>query len=102
MDENDLTELLTNLFQEYEYYHLSTLKTRTRQPEAYIRQLLGRIAEYVPAGDHAGTFRLNADTRNAMKMGAGSMGAAAPKLEDYQSGTDFVTEDDLEMEDVKT
>lgn len=102
MDENDLTELLTNLFKQYPHWHLSTLKGRTNQPEAYLRQILAKIAEYVPAGDFAGTFRLNADTRNAMKLGDAVSGGIAPKLESYQSGTDLASDDDLAMEDVKT
>lgn len=108
MDRNELTQLLTEAFKEYEYWHVPNLRARVKQPDAYIREVLKEIADYIPAGDFAGTFRLNNDTRNALNLGTRALGAGAPKvepkMEEYQSEMDVATEDDddnLEMEDVK-
>lgn len=101
MERDQLLNLLTEAFREYEYYHIGTLKQRTKQPEAFIRDILKDIAVYVPAGDHAGTFKLNEDMRRVNSVQRQDV--AAPKVEGYTSEMDEGSDDDdkVEMEDVK-
>lgn len=99
---DQMLDLLFDAFQDYDYYRASTLRARIRQPETYIREMLGQIATLITTGDYAGTWRLNGDMRRT--KGSAAHGGMAPKIkeEDLPSELDVGTDDDnLEMEDVK-
>jgi transcription initiation factor TFIIF subunit beta len=47
---NDLIDMLHQCFDEYTYWPMKALKARTRQPEAYLKEVLGDIAVLVKTG----------------------------------------------------
>ena len=47
---NDLIDLLHTCFDEYTYWPMKALKVRTKQPEAYLKEVLGDIAVLVKTG----------------------------------------------------
>lgn len=50
---NELVDQLHMLFDEYMYWPMKSLKQRTRQPEAYLKEVLGDIAHLVKSGPFA-------------------------------------------------
>ncbi|KAF2405142.1 hypothetical protein EJ06DRAFT_552577 [Trichodelitschia bisporula] len=54
----DLIDLLAQKFQEFKFWGLKELKHATRQPEAYLREVLSEIAVMVKTGPAANTWTL--------------------------------------------
>lgn len=63
--QNQLLDMLLKLFQEYKYWPIKALKDRTRQPEAYLRETLSKIATLVRTGQFANTWMLNKDAEES-------------------------------------
>ena len=55
---NELLDLLFPLFAEHTYWRLKTLKQRTQQPEAYLKEVLGEIGVLVKRGPYVGCWTL--------------------------------------------
>ena len=49
----DLLDMLHGLFDEYEYWSMKALKTRTRQPEQFLKEVLPELAHLVKSGSFA-------------------------------------------------
>lgn len=55
---NELLDLLFAAFQEAVYWRLKSLKQRTQQPEAYLKEILGEIGVLVKRGPYVGCWTL--------------------------------------------
>ncbi|KAF2253425.1 transcription initiation factor IIF [Trematosphaeria pertusa] len=89
---NELIDLLHQLFDEYMYWPMKTLKQRTRQPEAYLKEVLGDIAQLVKSGPFASCWqRLQMYNRESANMKQ----EKPPDADVGDSG-----DDEEEMEDV--
>jgi len=67
MDKNILISSLYDLFERKEHWSLKELRDKISQPEVYLRQVLGEIAEYNLEGPMAGAWVLNSDSRKALE-----------------------------------
>ncbi|KAF2707489.1 hypothetical protein K504DRAFT_383619 [Pleomassaria siparia CBS 279.74] len=86
---NELIDMLHQMFDDFAYWPMKAIKNKTRQPEAYLKEVLADIAQLVKSGPFASCYK-----RQAMYDGRGSQ-AAQRKPED-----DVDDSDDEEMEDV--
>ncbi|KAL1604066.1 hypothetical protein SLS60_005658 [Paraconiothyrium brasiliense] len=88
---NELLDILHGLFDEYRFWGMKTLKAKTRQPEAYLKEVLPSIAQLVKSGPFASNW-----TRQDIFSGRTSANEGRAddniKIEDE--------DDDEEMEDV--
>lgn len=57
--QNELLDRLYAAFSRYRYWSLKALKAETRQPEAYLKETLLKIATLVKSGPFAMTYTLN-------------------------------------------
>lgn len=88
----DLIDMLHSAFDEYQYWPMKALKARTKQPEQYLKDILGEIAQLVKSGPFASTWQRNkffSEQRDLSK----TQEAAAPGGADDSEGEE-------EMEDV--
>lgn len=82
VSEEELLDLLHDCFKEYRYWSLRALKQRLRQPEAFIKGTLEKIASLNRSGSFSGQYRLR------------------PEYESTLSGMDAVKEEGAREEDV--
>ena len=61
--------MLHKCFQEYKYWSLKALKARVRQPEAYLKETLLKIATLVKTGTFAMNYTLNPEAQMATYEG---------------------------------
>ncbi|KZP00375.1 hypothetical protein CALVIDRAFT_273038 [Calocera viscosa TUFC12733] len=102
MPRNELMDLLFPLFRESENWSIRDLRNRTRQPEAYLREVLQEIGFLHRTGTFANQWSLLPAYKN---MATGATGAAPPAVKtealaeegDEEGGGD---EDDFDMEEV--
>jgi transcription initiation factor TFIIF subunit beta len=59
MDEIPLIDIIVNLFKEYRFYSMATLRQKTNQPEAWLRQIMSKIGVLVKTGPAANHWMLN-------------------------------------------
>jgi transcription initiation factor TFIIF subunit beta len=94
MAPNDLIDMLHTMFDQYKYWPMKVIKAYTKQPEAYLKEILADIA-FLPKSGHFASHW----TRNSMyeeNRGASRNDGAPP---DDMAGDDD-DEDEDEMEDV--
>ncbi|KAF2442030.1 hypothetical protein P171DRAFT_433614 [Karstenula rhodostoma CBS 690.94] len=85
---NELIDILHRAFDEHRYWPMKQLKQHTKQPEAYLKEVLPEIAHLIKSGNFASLWtRLNMFQRVSLHDGIADIG-----IEDE--------EDDEEMEDV--
>ncbi|KAF2139971.1 uncharacterized protein K452DRAFT_274586 [Aplosporella prunicola CBS 121167] len=63
--QNELLDMLLKHFKEYRYWPIKSLKEKTQQPEAYLRETLAKIATLVRTGQYANTWMLNPEAEVA-------------------------------------
>jgi transcription initiation factor TFIIF subunit beta len=87
--------MLLDLFQYYRYWGLREIKVRTKQPDAYLREVLNEIATMWKSGDLNGKWELKPEfkEKDAPNNYAGDMAPDA-----VESEVDIVVEDDDENE----
>jgi len=105
LPEAQLLDTLAGLFREYPYWRLRDLKERTRQPEQYLREVLGRIAVLHKSGQTANLWALKQTAALAANLTeADVLAHAAPSAtnqSDDEDGDEDEDDDDGEdMEDV--
>lgn len=102
--EKELLQLLFSCFQEYQFWHMRTLRHRTKQPETYLRQVLSQIAVLSKSGHSSGTWRLKEENQfDKYNMNVKEEVApeeAASDVDDAEGGGDEGEGEDDEMEDV--
>lgn len=87
---NELLDILHTLFDEYRFWGMKALKAKTRQPEAYLKEVLPTIAQLVKSGPYASNWtRQEMFNRGSLHEGKGD---DTVKLEEE--------DDEEEMEDV--
>jgi transcription initiation factor TFIIF subunit beta len=114
MDESSLIDALTELFRQYRFWPIASIKSRLKQPEAYLREVLGRIGTLVKTGQAANTWTLNDTYLASLELsddlksqgfkeeGAGSVKAeeVAPiKVEDADGDMSMDDDDDDDDDD---
>lgn len=119
--ENELLDIIIFKFSQYRYWSFKNLKSEVRQPEAYLKQTLEKVARNVKNGDFAGTWTLrnqedgNADPSlqkaeaafrvakdEAAPDGPGSLFGFDGGDDDDEFGSGMDEDDNnVEMEDVK-
>lgn len=100
LEESQLTQALLKCFEQYRYWSIKTLQEKLRQPEAHLRDVLGKIAVMVKSGDAANKWQLNANTRALIDYES-----SKADIGTTNEGVDIDDEDedddeDEEMEDV--
>jgi transcription initiation factor TFIIF subunit beta len=113
---NELLDLLFPLFQEHTYWRLKTLKQRTQQPEAYLKEVLGEIGVLVKRGPYVGCWTLmeiyktpaQQQQQQQQQQAAGSSGgvktesgAVKSELGGADDGEDDDDDDDASDEDME-
>ncbi|KAI6780179.1 Transcription initiation factor IIF subunit beta-like protein [Emericellopsis cladophorae] len=58
LPKNELLDLLFQNFNEYQYHSMKSLRQRTQQPEAWLREVLDEIAVLIKAGPFANRYKL--------------------------------------------
>lgn len=109
MPQNELLDMIFALFREYQYWPFKTLKAKTQQPEAYLKQTLEMVAHLVKSGDYAMTWELKPEAKQG-NYAAMSYGEAKAELapgadndvsEDDHTASGMVTDqDEVKFEDV--
>lgn len=90
---SELIDLLHSCFDEFQYWPMKALKARTKQPEQFLKEVLGDIAHLVKSGSFASTWQRQAifdKERDTSRQ----VGAAPEGLGEGES------EGEEEMEDV--
>lgn len=88
----ELLDMLHSLFDEYEYWPMKALKTRTKQPEQFLKEVLPELAHLVKSGPFASNWQRQQHF-NVGRTLSNQQSALAPDM----GGDDS---DDEEMEDV--
>ncbi|KAF2754134.1 hypothetical protein EJ05DRAFT_479682 [Pseudovirgaria hyperparasitica] len=99
--EVELVPMLFDAFKQYKYWSLKTLRTRTRQPEQYLKQVLSGIAELVTSGPFNGNWTLKKESY--IDFDDANVEEIAPEAGDPSSPEDvddLEDDEDEEMEDV--
>jgi transcription initiation factor TFIIF subunit beta len=91
MPKYDLIDALNGLFEEFKFWPMSALKKRLRQPEAWLKEVLGEIAVLVRTGQAANHYMLSKFREDEVKEEE-----IAPEVK----GEDLGSEDDEEFEDI--
>jgi transcription initiation factor TFIIF subunit beta len=90
---NDLIDLLHQCFDQYTYWSMKALKNRTKQPEAYLKEVLQEIAQLVKTGPFASNWMRHGVYNRDLSQ---QVNALAPGEEDGDDDGD----EEMEMEDV--
>ena len=103
MPQNELMDLIFDCFKDYRYWTLASLKQRLRQPEAFLKETLDKVASLIRSGTMTGKYQLKPEAAPLQSSDAGAFinvkAEAAPDAD--PNGPDIVDEDDdEEMEDV--
>ncbi|THH07324.1 hypothetical protein EW145_g3464 [Phellinidium pouzarii] len=107
MPRNQLLDMLFALYRERSHWSAKDLRSRTEQPEAYLKEVLGEIADLHRSGEFNGLYELKSNFKDSVKSEAGEyLGAAgalmqATKTEpDVDLGNDDDDSDDDDMEEI--
>lgn len=94
--QNELLDLLFQCFREYKFWSMKALRERVKQPEAYLRETLEKIADMPKSGRFAMRWTLKPE--NLVEQHGTVDEVLAPETEE-QGGSDM-EEDDEDFEDV--
>lgn len=92
---NELIDMLHTCFDQYTYWPMKALKKTTKQPEAYLKEVLADMAVLIKGGSFAGNWKRSANFEAMGRDLSGRIEDAAPPGDD--DGDDDLEE---EMEDV--
>jgi transcription initiation factor TFIIF subunit beta len=106
LDESVLLDILADKFRQYRFWPLKRLREETKQPEAHLKEVLGKIAVLVKTGQAANTYTLNAQMAAAVKMQDEGLDVREEDIapEDWSGqddGQSMAEDDDEDMEDVE-
>lgn len=116
--ENELLDIIIEKFSTYRYWSFRNLRAEIRQPEAYLKQTLEKVAKHIRQGDFANTYtlknqedpmtadisfqKIEAASRTAKDEAAlNEYGHDGADDDDEEFGMDDEDDDNVEMEDVK-
>lgn len=89
----ELIDILHSCFDEFQYWPMKALKTRTKQPEQFLKEVLGDIAHLVKSGSFASTWKRQ-DIFDKQRDTSGQVQAAPQGMGEEES------DGEEEMEDV--
>ncbi|GAA5899662.1 transcription factor IIF subunit TFG2 [Sporobolomyces salmoneus] len=72
MPHNELLDLLINQFSQAPYWSLKSLNEHVKQPQTYLKQTLGEIANLVRAGPYVGMYALKPEFKRGDEGGGGN------------------------------
>ena len=103
MPENELMDLIFDCFKLYKYWTLASLKQKLRQPEAFLKETLDKVASLTRSGTMTGKYQLKPEAAPTLYSDAKAFdnvkAEAAPDVD--PNGLDITDdEDEEEMEDV--
>lgn len=101
MPQNELLDLIFQCFREYNFWSMKALRARLKQPEAYLRETLEKVADMPRSGRFAMHWTLKKE--NKVDISDEVPADAAPEVEEPEDsemmdGDD--EDDDLKFEDV--
>ncbi|KAF4555370.1 TFIIF beta subunit-like protein [Elsinoe fawcettii] len=98
VSQTELMDMLTECFKEYRYWSLKALKGRLKQPEAFIKSEVERIATLIRSGPFTGQWKLRPEYEATLTGGTKDVKEeAAEEFEDDDDDED----DEGDFEDVK-
>ena len=71
MPRNQLLDLLFALYREKPRWSAKDLRSRTEQPEAYLKEVLGEIADIHRSGEYNGLYELKANFKDSVSFSSG-------------------------------
>jgi transcription initiation factor TFIIF subunit beta len=98
MPQNELLDLIFQCFREYNFWSMKALRARLRQPEAYLRETLEKVADMPRSGRFAMHWTLKKE--NKVDINDELAADAAPEVEGLEDEEMADGEDD-EDEDIK-
>lgn len=93
--ENELMDKIFQCFSKYQYWSLKSLRAQLKQPEAYLRQTLEKIAVLNKSGRFANNWSLKPEN---VSMDNSHVGDVAPE-EMGEGATDIEDDTEVKMED---
>ncbi|KAL6720686.1 hypothetical protein ACLMJK_002611 [Lecanora helva] len=103
MPQNELMDMIFNCFKDYKYWTLASLKQRLRQPEAFLKETLDKVAILTRSGTMTGKYQIKPDAAPSQHGDAAVFNnVKAEAAPDADPNALDITEDDEdeEMEDV--
>ncbi len=98
--ENLLLDQIMKCFERFDFWPLRSLKADLNQPEAYLKEVLERVAILTRSGIYVGTYQLQPSFKDTTKYNFGNVKAEqAPEVASDFGGTDD-DEENVKMEDV--
>ncbi|TDL20792.1 hypothetical protein BD410DRAFT_790464 [Rickenella mellea] len=91
MPRNQLLDLLFALYRERPRWSAKELRTRTEQPEAYLKEVLAEIADLHRSGEYNGLYELKPNFQETGKYDPDAFGSG--------SGLHRMSQDDVDMDD---
>jgi transcription initiation factor TFIIF subunit beta len=76
MPQNELLDLIFNCFRRYNYWSMKALRAELKQPEAYLRETLEKVADLAKSGRFAMQWTLKPENKLVNYEGMGD--ASAP------------------------
>ena len=87
-------------FERFDFWPLRSLKVELNQPEAYLKEILEKVATLTRSGIYVGTYQLQASYKDQGKYNFSNVQAEqAPEVASDFGGTDDEDEN-VKMEDV--
>ena len=96
ISQEDLLDALNQCFKEFRYWSLRALKQRTRQPEAYVKSVVEKIATLIRAGPFTMNYKLNPEYERSVNLGGVQKEEAAAERSDLEDDDDDDEADDFE------
>lgn len=99
MPQDQLLDEIGKCFQQFKYWRLKSLKQTLRQPEAYLKETLQKIAELVKTGPFANTWTLTPSmSRTLVGSNSTSKEEAAPEADAEDEEEEDGDEEEVEEE----
>ncbi|KAJ2826990.1 hypothetical protein IWW50_002102 [Coemansia erecta] len=96
MERQELMNLIFEKFEKFPYWSFKGLLEETRQPSAYLKEVLADVARLNKSGPYVNNYSLKPEFRKASADAAASAAAAAAAA---VANVDKVSDDDLDIED---
>lgn len=107
MPRNELLDLIFERFASADYWHLKALNEHVRQPQVYLKEVLGDVAQLVPRGPYNGMWTLRDEFKGGRATKVESTTEEKQEDEDDKSGVkveegvDTVGDDDEDDDDME-
>jgi len=98
MPRNQLLDLLFSLYREKPRWSAKDLRTRTEQPEAYLKEALAEIADLHRSGEFNGLYELKQNFRDSVKS-EGALSGDAAALVMSAANSAGASQGDVDMDD---